>query len=114
VPRDGWLEEWERQAILDIPRQFPLEGYRRMSFMMLDRDVVAAGPSTVYRVLKAAGREAEIFAARDRRLEETRARRKARRPLHGNGDHPIIAHATNQRPTPIYPPTQAAKNSNSW
>jgi putative transposase len=56
VPRDWWLEEWEKQAILDFQREFPLEGYRRMTFMMLDRDVVAASPTTVYRVLKAAGR----------------------------------------------------------
>jgi putative transposase len=34
---------------------FPLEGYRRLTFMMLDRDVVACSPSSVYRVLKAAG-----------------------------------------------------------
>ena len=56
VPRDWWLLEWEKQAILDFQRQFPLEGYRRMTFMMLDRDLVAASPTSVYRVLKAAGR----------------------------------------------------------
>jgi putative transposase len=56
VPRDWWLEAWEKQAILDFQRQFPLEGYRRMAFMMLDRDVAAASPTSVYRVLKAAGR----------------------------------------------------------
>jgi len=56
VPRDGWLEEWEKQAILDFQREFSLEGYRRLTFMMLDRDIVAASPSTVYRVLKGAGR----------------------------------------------------------
>ncbi len=56
VPRDHWLEDWERQAILDFERQYPLEGYRRLTFMMLDRDVVAASPASVYRVLKAAGR----------------------------------------------------------
>ena len=56
VPRDWWLEEWEKQAILDFQREFPLEGYRRLAFMMLDRDVVAASPSSVYRVLKAGGR----------------------------------------------------------
>lgn len=32
-----------------------MEGYRCLSFMMLDADVVACSPSTVYRVLKAAG-----------------------------------------------------------
>jgi len=56
VPRDHWLEDWERQAILDFDEQYPLEGYRRQAFMMLDRDIVAVSPSSVYRVLKKAGR----------------------------------------------------------
>lgn len=56
VPRDHWLEDWEKAAILDFERQYPLEGYRRLAFMMLDADLVAASPSSVYRVLKAAGR----------------------------------------------------------
>ena len=41
------------------PRQFavdhPLEGYRRLTFMMLDTDTVAVSPSSVYRVLEQAG-----------------------------------------------------------
>ena len=41
VPRDFWLEPWEKQAIMDFHGQYPLEGYRRLAFMMLDRDVVA-------------------------------------------------------------------------
>jgi transposase InsO family protein len=56
MPRDGWLAEWEKQAILDYHDRHPLEGYRRLAFMMLDDDVVAVSPSSVYRVLKAAGR----------------------------------------------------------
>jgi len=56
VPRDHWLEGWEKQAILTFQAQYPLEGYRRLAFMMLDRDVVAVSPASVYRVLKAAGR----------------------------------------------------------
>lgn len=55
VPRDGWLEESEKQAIVDFHRRHPLEGYRRLTFMMLDADVVAASPASVYRVLKGAG-----------------------------------------------------------
>jgi putative transposase len=55
VPRDHWIEEWERQAILDFHCRFPLEGYRRLTFMMLDEDIVAVSPSTTYRVLRAAG-----------------------------------------------------------
>jgi len=56
VPRDFWLEDWERRAILDFHEKNPLEGYRRLTFMMLDQDVVAVSPATVYRVLKKAGR----------------------------------------------------------
>jgi hypothetical protein len=43
------------QAILDFHALFPLEGYRRLTFMMLDADIVACSPSSVYRVLQAAG-----------------------------------------------------------
>lgn len=56
IPRDWWLEEWEKQAILDFHERHPLEGYRRLTFMMLDDDFVAVSPTTTYRVLKAAGR----------------------------------------------------------
>jgi len=55
IPRDFWLEDWERQAITDFYQKNPLEGYRRLTFMMLDQDVVAVSPSSVYRVLSAAG-----------------------------------------------------------
>lgn len=54
VPRDFWLEDWEKQAIIDFYLKHPLEGYRRLTFMMLDRDIVAVSPSSVYRVLSAA------------------------------------------------------------
>jgi putative transposase len=56
VPRDWWLEPWEKQAILDYHDRHPLDGYRSLTFMMLDDDVVAVSPSSVYRVLKQAGR----------------------------------------------------------
>jgi putative transposase len=56
VPRDWWLEDWEKQAIVDYHDRHSLEGYRRLTFMMLDDDIVAASPASVYRVLKAAGR----------------------------------------------------------
>jgi transposase InsO family protein len=55
VPRDHGLEPWEKRAIVDFARQYPLEGYRRLTFMMLDRDLVAVSPSSTYRVLLAAG-----------------------------------------------------------
>lgn len=55
VPRDHWLLPAEIDAILAFHEQHPLDGYRRLAFMMLDENVVAASPATVYRVLKAAG-----------------------------------------------------------
>ena len=55
VPRDHWLEDWEKRAIVEFAGKYPLEGYRRLAFMMLDADVVAVSPSSVYRVMKEAG-----------------------------------------------------------
>ncbi|WP_315854361.1 IS3 family transposase [Rubripirellula lacrimiformis] len=79
VPREWWLEDWEKQAIVDFHDKNPLEGYRRLTFMMLDEDVVAVAPSTVYRVLKAAGRL-------DRKSNKASQK--------GNGfKHPLKAHA---------------------
>ncbi|MGB7009953.1 MAG: DDE-type integrase/transposase/recombinase, partial [Pseudolabrys sp.] len=55
VPRDFWLEPWEKEAIIEFHLKNPLEGYRRLTFMMLDADVVAVSPASVWRVLKQAG-----------------------------------------------------------
>jgi transposase InsO family protein len=55
IPRDFWLEKWEQQRIIEYYKANPHEGYRRLTFMMLDHDVVAVSPSSVYRVLKRAG-----------------------------------------------------------
>jgi len=51
VPRDHWLEAWEKLAIVAFHVEHPLEGYRRLTYLMMDEDVVAASPATVYRVL---------------------------------------------------------------
>jgi len=55
VPRDHWLEAWEKAAIVNFAREYPLEGYRRLTFMMLDRNIVAVSPASVYRVMRGAG-----------------------------------------------------------
>jgi putative transposase len=55
APRDHWLEPWEKEAIIAFHLANPLEGYRRLAFMMLDQDVVAVSPSSVWRVLGQAG-----------------------------------------------------------
>ena len=56
VPRDHWLEPEERQAVLDFHNTHPLNGYRRLTYMLMDADKVAASPTTIYRVLRDAGR----------------------------------------------------------
>ena len=56
IPRDIWLEAEEKAKIIAFHDLYPLEGYRRLAYMMLDADVVAVSPASVYRVLKAAGK----------------------------------------------------------
>lgn len=51
IPRDWWLTELEKQAIIAYYINHPLEGYRRLTYMMIDEGVVAVSPATVYRVL---------------------------------------------------------------
>jgi putative transposase len=53
--RDFWLELWEKEAIIDFHLKNPSEGYRRLTFMMLDAGVVAVSPASVWRVLQQAG-----------------------------------------------------------
>jgi transposase InsO family protein len=55
IPRDFWLVDYERRAIINYYHDNPLEGYRRLTYMMMDDDIVAVSPSSVYRVLKNAG-----------------------------------------------------------
>ncbi|MEJ2703002.1 MAG: IS3 family transposase [Sedimentisphaerales bacterium] len=55
IPRDFWLQDWEKQAIVNYFLDHPGQGYRRLTYMMLDANVVAVSPSTAYRVLSGAG-----------------------------------------------------------
>ncbi len=55
IPKCNWLLDWEKQAIILYAKNQTGEGYRRLTYMMLDDNIVAASPSAVYRVLKSAG-----------------------------------------------------------
>jgi transposase InsO family protein len=55
VPRDHWLLAAEIEAIIAYHAHHPLDGYRRLTFMMNDENIVAVSPSSVYRVLRRAG-----------------------------------------------------------
>ena len=63
VPRDHWIEEAERQAIVDYFDGHPLEGYRRLTFMMLDDDIV---PSARPRPIGCSRAQAAWTAGRSR------------------------------------------------
>ncbi len=52
IPKNHWALDSEREAVISFFQEHPLDGYRRLSYMMLDRDIVALSPSTVYRILK--------------------------------------------------------------
>jgi transposase InsO family protein len=55
IPRDHWIEQWEREEIVKFVSEHQEDGYRRCTYMMIDQDKVAVSPATVYRVLKQAG-----------------------------------------------------------
>lgn len=55
IPSDHWLAPIKRQAIVAFHDRHPLDDDRWLTYMMLDADIVAAGPSTVHSVLSAAG-----------------------------------------------------------
>lgn len=52
IPKDNWLLDWEKEAIILYAKNHTSEGYRRLTYMMMDDNVVAASPSVVYRILK--------------------------------------------------------------
>jgi putative transposase len=45
----------EKEAIIAYHAKNPLNGYRRLCYMMIDEDVVYCSPNSVYRALKEAG-----------------------------------------------------------
>ncbi len=53
--KSGWIFQWEKEAIIKYAKNHMNEGYRRLTYMMLDENIVAVSPSTVYRILKKAG-----------------------------------------------------------
>ena len=54
-PRHFWLTAAEKEVIVAYQQKHPQTGYRRLTYMMLDADVVAVSPSSVYRVLQEVG-----------------------------------------------------------
>lgn len=49
------LLDWEKEAIRDYYIENQENGYRRITYMMIDQNIVCTSPSTVYRYLKSEG-----------------------------------------------------------
>lgn len=52
LARDFWLTQDEQKAIIEYAKTHETDGYRRMCYEMLDANIVAVSPSSVYRVLQ--------------------------------------------------------------
>jgi len=46
---------WEKEVIVEYCRERISEGYRRLTYKMIDEDIAAVSPASVYRILKAKG-----------------------------------------------------------
>lgn len=55
VPKKHWILPQERSTIIGYCLDKIEQGYRRLTYMMLDDDIAAVSPSTTYRILKDQG-----------------------------------------------------------
>lgn len=55
IPRDYWVLDEEIQKIIEFYLEHKPDGYRRVTYMMLDKDIAAVSPATTYRILAKAG-----------------------------------------------------------
>lgn len=64
IPRDFWLEDWEREAVIRFFLEHTTDGYRRAAFMMLGANVVAVSPANA-----GAARPARLWSASPSRIK---------------------------------------------
>ena len=77
-PRDFWITDEEKNAVLNYYSKHSKEGYRAMTYMMIDDNIAYMSCSSVYRILCEAG---------------VMRRKGCRKSKKGNGfDQPIQAH----------------------
>lgn len=48
MPKINWILDWEKESIVNYAKAHLGEGYRRLTYIMFDEDIVAVS----YRVLK--------------------------------------------------------------
>lgn len=47
IHRDFWLEDWEKEAIVEYYRSHQKQSYREVTYRMMDADIVAVSSATV-------------------------------------------------------------------
>ena len=52
IPKRNWILNSEKERIIKYAKEHENEGYRRLTYMMLDEDMVAVSPATTYRILR--------------------------------------------------------------
>ena len=52
IPRMHWILPEEINAIIEFCRDKIQDGYRRLTYMMIDHDIAYVSPATTYRILK--------------------------------------------------------------
>lgn len=55
IPNEEWITDEEKEAVVKYYQDHPGEGYRAITYMMIDENVAFMSCSSVYRALKAAG-----------------------------------------------------------
>ncbi len=62
IPKSHWMTPEEKKAVIDFANDYICDnsyylhdGYRRITYTMIDRNICAASASSVYRILKKAG-----------------------------------------------------------
>jgi transposase InsO family protein len=55
IPKSHWIRDWEREKIVSYAKSHENEGYRRLTYMMMDEDIVFVSPATTYRALLSEG-----------------------------------------------------------
>lgn len=55
MPRKNWILNSEKEAIIKYAKDHENQGYRRLTYMMLDENIAAVSPASTYRILSNAG-----------------------------------------------------------
>ena len=60
LPKSNFILPWEKAAIIKFYEENREEGYRRLTFRMIDENIVAVSPTTTWRVLSIAGTQKQM------------------------------------------------------